>query len=228
MIDNEVQPMDITSLIIYWADKGYITIEEQEDKKLFGSKKYFVLHKLKDLEKDAKNYEHNVFKALFDDTHPQGEKIIYAIPTLISKLSPEVITIKDKNGFFSNVNFSAKGITSCEFQNVIAFHIKNAFQRGLLFAVGDDLPNFRAIDEMTKIKEIVSDAKLKEKLDSLNFEITNELTNQLPNYTIKDKEDVFQLIQDVVLSLKEPWNEKNRETVKNQINDYFPFLKNRY
>jgi len=169
-----------------------------------------------------------LFKALFDDTHPQGEKIIYAIPTLISKLSPEVITIKDKNGFFSNVNFSAKGITSCEFQNVIAFDIKNAFQRGLLFAVGDDLPNFRAIDEMTKIKEIVSDAKLKEKLDSLNFEITNELTNQLPNYTIKDKEDVFQLIQDVVLSLKEPWNEKNRETVKNQINDYFPFLKNRY
>ena len=74
MIDNEVQPMDITSLIIYWADKGYITIEEQEDKKLFGSKKYFVLHKLKDLEKDAKNYEHNVFKALFDE-FGDGEKV---------------------------------------------------------------------------------------------------------------------------------------------------------
>lgn len=67
MIDNEVNPMDITSLIIYWADKGYLTIEEQEDKKLFGSKKYFELTKIKALESDAKPYESLVFEALFDE-----------------------------------------------------------------------------------------------------------------------------------------------------------------
>ncbi len=67
MIDNEVNPMDITSLIIYWADKGYLTIEEQEDKKLFGSKKYFELTKVKTLESDAKPYESLVFEALFDE-----------------------------------------------------------------------------------------------------------------------------------------------------------------
>ena len=49
------------------ADKGYLTIEEQEDKKLFGSKKYFELTKVKALEPDAKPYETLVFEALFDE-----------------------------------------------------------------------------------------------------------------------------------------------------------------
>lgn len=67
MIDNEVQPMDITSLIIYWADKGYLTIEEQEEKKVFGTSKYFILSKVKELDENSKAYEAVVFNALFDE-----------------------------------------------------------------------------------------------------------------------------------------------------------------
>lgn len=67
MIDNEVQPMDITSLIIYWADKGYLTIEEKEEQKVLGTKKYFVFNKLKDMDEAAKTYESVVFNALFDE-----------------------------------------------------------------------------------------------------------------------------------------------------------------
>lgn len=67
IIDNNVEPMDVTSLIIYWADKGCLTIEEQVNKKAFSSKTYFVLHKVKDLGAQAKSYEKVMFDSLFDE-----------------------------------------------------------------------------------------------------------------------------------------------------------------
>ena len=67
IIDNSVDPMDITSLIIYWADRGYIEIEEHTEKKLLSSKKTFTLHKLSDISADAKSYEKTMFESLFDE-----------------------------------------------------------------------------------------------------------------------------------------------------------------
>jgi len=43
LIDGRVDPFDITSLIIYWADKGYLSIAEYNTKKLLGRKKAFYL-----------------------------------------------------------------------------------------------------------------------------------------------------------------------------------------
>ena len=61
IIDGYADDQDLTSLIIYYADKGYLTIEETGE----GKKKSFTLHKLKDLPADAHLYETLFFNGLF-------------------------------------------------------------------------------------------------------------------------------------------------------------------
>lgn len=57
VIDGCVDDKDVVSLILYWADKGYLRIDEKE-------KKEFELVKLKELEK-AKSFEKTMFNKLF-------------------------------------------------------------------------------------------------------------------------------------------------------------------
>ncbi len=57
VIDGCVDDKDVVSLILYWADKGYLEIVEKE-------KGQFELVKLKDLE-DAKSFEKPMFSKLF-------------------------------------------------------------------------------------------------------------------------------------------------------------------
>ncbi len=57
VIDGCVDDKDVVSLILYWADKGYLRIDEKE-------KKEFELVKLKDLE-SAKSFEKTMFNKLF-------------------------------------------------------------------------------------------------------------------------------------------------------------------
>jgi uncharacterized membrane protein YgcG len=59
VIDGCVDDKDVVSLILYWADKGYLRIDEKE-------KNEFELVKLKELE-DAKSYEKTMFNKLFKD-----------------------------------------------------------------------------------------------------------------------------------------------------------------
>jgi hypothetical protein len=166
-----------------------------------------------------------LFKVLVDNTHPHQSQIIASIPYLIRRLFPEIIPANDKTGFFSNVKVSP-GLTSYDFESVYSCEIKNTAQQGTLIAVGEHLPNFRAIDGISGIKGIVSDPELKETLDSLKTKVlTDLLTKQLPNFTIRSKEDVLTLIQAVVLSLKEPWSKKNIATVIEKIDEHLPFLK---
>lgn len=66
LIDGRVDPFDITSLIVYWAHKGHLSITEHATKKIFGTKKSFVFTKLKDLSDDAREYEHEMFQDMFD------------------------------------------------------------------------------------------------------------------------------------------------------------------
>ena len=54
---GKVENKDVTSLLIYLANKGYLKIEEVKDKKLFGDK--FKIIKLK--EYDGNNYEEEAF-----------------------------------------------------------------------------------------------------------------------------------------------------------------------
>lgn len=59
IIDGSVEDKDVLSLIIYWADKGYVRIEEMADHEL-------CLYKLSELPADAPNYQHTVFRKLFE------------------------------------------------------------------------------------------------------------------------------------------------------------------
>ncbi|MEG0895590.1 MAG: DUF2207 domain-containing protein, partial [Oscillospiraceae bacterium] len=58
IIDDAVDDRDIISLFFYWADKGYITIEEK-------GKEEFIFTKIKDLPEEAPEYQHTVFSRLF-------------------------------------------------------------------------------------------------------------------------------------------------------------------
>jgi hypothetical protein len=165
-----------------------------------------------------------LFKVLVNNTHPHQRQIIPSITRLIGRLSPEIIPANDQTGFFSNVKASPGG-TSFDFESVYSCEIENTAQQGLLIAVGEHLPTFRAIHDISGIKGIVSDPELKETLDSLKTKVlTDLLAKQVPNFTIRSKEDVLTLIQAVVLSLKEPWSPENIAKVKTKIDEYLPFL----
>ena len=59
IIDGSVDNRDVTSLLIYWADKGYLTLTEQE-------KEDILITKVKDISPDAKEFEQTMFAALFN------------------------------------------------------------------------------------------------------------------------------------------------------------------
>lgn len=61
LVDGVVDNKDVTSLLFYWADRGYLTIEEK-------GKRDFLFTKLKELDTD-KSYE----KALFDAFFASGD-----------------------------------------------------------------------------------------------------------------------------------------------------------
>ena len=62
MIDDKLDPKDITSLIYRWASNRYIKICAEDS-----SNKKFYIKKLKDLPKDTKEYENNLFKKIFSN-----------------------------------------------------------------------------------------------------------------------------------------------------------------
>ncbi len=65
-IDEKADDEDLISLIPWWAEKGYLTIEEVPDKKgRGGDHATLTLHKVKDLPDTVPNYQRTLFKALF-------------------------------------------------------------------------------------------------------------------------------------------------------------------
>ena len=59
IIDGTTDSKDMVSLIIYWANKGYLTIKDDGNDQ-------FTLIKRRDLPASAKTYEHTMFQGLFD------------------------------------------------------------------------------------------------------------------------------------------------------------------
>ncbi|MDD4815761.1 MAG: DUF2207 domain-containing protein [Clostridia bacterium] len=87
IIDKTVDNKDIASLIILWAQKGYLEIIE-EKKKTF-------LRKLKNADNDMKQYEKTLFEAIFGnqdkkiDISKIGEKILSTIQTTKTSIKIE-------------------------------------------------------------------------------------------------------------------------------------------
>lgn len=66
IIDESADDIDMMSLLPWWADQGYLTMEEVPDKKgRTGKHGHFCLHLLKPLPEDAPDYQRTLFKALF-------------------------------------------------------------------------------------------------------------------------------------------------------------------
>ncbi len=65
LINDRVDNHDLISLVFWWANKGYLQIEEREDKDAFFKKKDLILIKRKDLPEDAKEFEKIMFNGLF-------------------------------------------------------------------------------------------------------------------------------------------------------------------
>lgn len=67
IMDNVADVSDLSSLIVWWASKGFLKIEEKEVKSgLLGTKKKeIVLHMLYDLPHDCPYYQRKFWKALF-------------------------------------------------------------------------------------------------------------------------------------------------------------------
>ena len=64
--DGVVNPYDITSLIIYWAGRGSLAINEETVSTVFSKKKQYKFEKLKELPPDAKDYERVMFDDMFN------------------------------------------------------------------------------------------------------------------------------------------------------------------
>jgi uncharacterized membrane protein len=85
VIDGVVDNRDVVSLVIYWAHRGYLSIEDT------GSST-FILHKLRDLGPDAKPFEYQMFNRLF-------------------AASPSVSSSSLKNTFYTTIASTKKMIS---------------------------------------------------------------------------------------------------------------------
>lgn len=66
IVDESADDIDMMSLLPWWADQGYLLMEEVPDKKgRTGKHGHFCLHLLKPLPDDAPKYQKKLFKALF-------------------------------------------------------------------------------------------------------------------------------------------------------------------
>jgi len=81
--DGAVDDRDVVSLLLYWADKGYLKIDDL-DTTSDGGDKSFKFTKLKELGPDAKDYEKTMFAKFFKD-------------------GPEATTDKLENKFYKTV-----------------------------------------------------------------------------------------------------------------------------
>ena len=110
LIDGRVDSFDITSLIIYWADKGYLSIREESIKKLFGSKKSFTLTKLRDISKDSQDYEKEMFESLFymgdgeNVSTDQLENSFYTVGERVKKQIKSSFEDNDETRIFQRTN----------------------------------------------------------------------------------------------------------------------------
>ncbi|MBC3804963.1 DUF2207 domain-containing protein, partial [Acetobacterium fimetarium] len=59
IVDGDLDKPEVISLLMYWADKGYMTIEQVDKKK-------FIFHKVKNLPDTAEDFEQTFFVNLFD------------------------------------------------------------------------------------------------------------------------------------------------------------------
>ena len=102
LVDDEVNPKDITSLIYRWASNKYIEICSEDI-----NNKKFYLKKLKDLPQDTKEYQKNLFKKLFSN-----RKIFYFSKNKSSFSTYLTQTEKELNNYIDWENWYTSKISN--------------------------------------------------------------------------------------------------------------------
>lgn len=116
LIDGRVDSFDITSLIIYWADKGYLSITEEKVKKMFGTKKIFTLTKIRDIPDASHDYEKEMFEGLFfmgDGVNVRTEQLenkFYAVGERVKKQVKLSFEDNEETRIFSKTNILCRGL----------------------------------------------------------------------------------------------------------------------
>lgn len=106
IIDDEADSKDIISLIIYWADKGYLRIEEQKSHNL-------VLYKLKELPEETPGHQMTVFKKLFgrkDECKVNSLKYNFEGTMDIAKKQVSNF-VKKRGGTYTKVSCTARRVS---------------------------------------------------------------------------------------------------------------------
>ncbi len=109
IIDAEVDDKDISALLVYWAGKKYLSIEDKGEDA--------VLKKLKDSDDKMKNYEKTLFNAIFAG----GEEVmVSSLSDILKNEAPraakEIQAENDKKYFNTGARSLAKSImTSCSY-----------------------------------------------------------------------------------------------------------------
>lgn len=96
IMDEVADASDLSSLIVWWASKGYLRIEEKEVEVgiVKRKQKQIILHMIQDLPHDIQGYQRTFWKALFkgdktecnisEDLHDRGSNVKQAIAELES------------------------------------------------------------------------------------------------------------------------------------------------
>jgi len=148
--DNRIDPYDLTSMLIYWADKGYIRIIEEEDEEglIFKKKKTSLkLEKLKSLPEGTKRFESVYFNDLFDtyaiDNVVDVEELKESFYITLGAVKSELINSFDnrrflsRSGLFAAMGMSVIGMISFVLVFLGIFNEMNPYSPGLvtIFAV---------------------------------------------------------------------------------------------
>lgn len=99
---------DVTSLLIYLANKGYLKIEEIEEKVLFSKKKSFKLIKLKEYD-GTDNNERTFFNGLFKSGDEVTKSDLYnRFYVIMNKILRSVNSKDNKNKIYEKGNSTSK------------------------------------------------------------------------------------------------------------------------
>ncbi|WP_422485496.1 DUF2207 domain-containing protein [Gudongella sp. DL1XJH-153] len=143
--DNRIDPYDLTSMLIYWADKGYIRIIEEEDEKGLIFKKTntsLKLEKLKPLPSGTKRFENVYFNDLFDtyaiDDVVEVDQLKESFYITLGAVKSELVNSFDNRRFLSKsgklaaLGMSALGVLAFILVFLGLFNEMNPYSPGLV------------------------------------------------------------------------------------------------
>lgn len=110
--DSQIDPYDLTAMIVYWADKGYLKIIEEEEETGIVFKKTkseITLVKIHNIPEDSEEFEKIYFNGLFSEHGSNGEVKIDELENHFYKTLAKVrISLKSSFQGKNNKRFQSK------------------------------------------------------------------------------------------------------------------------